>query len=110
MEHHFFNIMGIFILLLYLVSFFIACLFVGGILGLCYFLIENLSQYAYLNIKEYFYPTPVLPAEVKAQVLEEAGAFVHAKHRVGEHDYFHEYLWVANERLSMKWEEMYGSN
>ena len=45
---------------------------------------------------------------MKAQVLKEAGDFVNAKHRVGEDDYFHEYLWVANERLSMKWEEMFG--
>ena len=72
--------------------------------------LEKLFVFSFEQLKEYFYPTPVLPAEVKAQVLEEASAFVHAKHRVGEHDYFHEYLWVANERLSIKWEEMYGSN
>ena len=99
---------GIFMLLLYLVAFFVTCMFVGGVLGLCYFLIENLSEYICQNIREYFYPIPVLPAEVKAQVLKEAGDFVNAKHRVGEDDYFHEYLWVANERLSMKWEEMFG--
>ena len=102
--------MGIFILLLYLVAFYVACLLVGGVLGLCYFLIENLSQYVYQNIREYFYSTPLLSAEVKDQVLREAADFVHAKHRVGEDDYFHEYLWVANERLSIKWEEMYGNN
>ena len=70
--------------------------------------LEKLFVFSFEQLKEYFYPTPVLPAEVKAQVLKEAGEFVHAKHRVGEHDYFHEYLWVANERLSMKWEEMFG--
>ena len=72
--------------------------------------LEKLFVFSFEQLKEYFYPTPLLPAEVKDQVLQEAADFVHAKHRVGEDDYFHEYLWVANERLSMKWEEMYGNN
>ena len=72
--------------------------------------LEKLFVFSFEQLQEYFYPTPLLPAEVKDQVLQEAADFVHAKHRVGEDDYFHEYLWVANERLSMKWEEMYGNN
>ena len=78
--------------------------------ALILFAVEKLLILSFDQLREYFYPTPALPAEVKDQVLKEAGDFVHAKHRVGEDDYFHEYLWVANERLSMKWEELYGSN
>ena len=70
----------------------------------------GLFVFSFEQLKEYFYPTPALSAEAKDQVLQEAANFVHAKHRVGEDDYFHEYLWVANERLSIKWEEMYGGN
>ncbi len=87
---------------------FVCSFFLIGALIL--FAVEKLLILSFDQLREYFYPTPVLPAEVKAQVLKEAGEFVHAKHRVGEDDYFHEYLWVANERLSMKWEEMYGNN
>ena len=85
---------------------FVCSFFLIGALIL--FAVEKLLILSFDQLREYLYPTPVLPAEVKAQVLKEAGDFVHAKHRVGEHDYFHEYLWVANERLSMKWEEMLG--
>lgn len=87
---------------------FVCSFFLIGALIL--FAVEKLLILSFDQLREYFYPTPVLPAEVKAQVLQEAAEFVHAKLRVGEYDYFHEYLWVANERLAMKWEEMYGNN
>ena len=85
---------------------FVCSFFLIGALIL--FAVEKLLILSFDQLREYFYPTPALPAELKDQVLKEAGDFVHAKHRVGEDDYFHEYLWVANERLSMKWEEMFG--
>ena len=73
--------------------------------------LEKLLVFSFEQLRKYFYPTPALPAEVKDQVLQEAADFVHAKHRVGEiDDLFQEFLWVSNERLSMKWEEIYGNN
>ena len=76
-----------------------------------HFLLGLLLVFSFEQLRKYFYPTPALPAEVKDQVLQEAADFVHAKHRVGEiDDLFQEFLWVSNERLSMKWEEIYGNN
>ncbi len=98
--------MGSFILISYIAL--VASFFIVS--SLVIFGIEKLVIFLFEQLKEYLYPLPVLPTEIKNRILQEAADFVHAKHRVGEDDYFHEYLWVANEKLSIKWEEMYGNN
>ena len=60
-------------------------------------------------VQEFFYPTPMLPADVRERILREAADFVRAKHRPWHgDDLFAEYLWVGPERLRLAWKKMYG--
>ena len=61
------------------------------------------------RIKDFFYPTPRLPEDVRDRVLREAADFVRSKHRPWDSDdLFAEYLWVGPERVNLAWEKMYG--
>ena len=66
---------------------------------------ENIAY----RIKDFFYPTPRLPEDVRDRVLREAADFVRSKHRPWDGDnLFAEYLWVGPERVNLAWEKMYG--
>ena len=61
------------------------------------------------RIKEFFFPTPTLPHWVQTKVLKEAAEFVHSKHRPWDSDnLFGEYIWVAHERMCIKWDKVFG--
>ena len=73
-----------------------------------YELREIAENIAY-RIKDFFYPTPRLPEDVRDRVLREAADFVRSKHRPWDGDnLFAEYLWVGPERVNLAWEKMYG--
>jgi len=85
-------------------------LFVGTI---TYWLIayefERIAENIACRIKDFFYPTPRLPEDVRDRILREAADFVRAKHRPWDgEDLFAEYLWVGPERLRLAWKKMYG--
>tara|TARA_B100001113_G_C20992170_1_gene571008 strand:- start:466 stop:834 length:369 start_codon:yes stop_codon:yes gene_type:complete len=85
-------------------------LFVGTI---TYWLIayefERIAENIACRIKDFFYPTPRLPEDVRDRILREAADFVRAKHRPWDgEDLFAEYLWVGPERLRLAWRKMYG--
>ena len=85
-------------------------LFVGTII---YWLIDyelgRIAENIACRIKDFFYPTPSLPEDVRDTILREAADFVRAKHRPWDgDDLFAEYLWVGPERLSLAWRKMYG--
>ena len=85
-------------------------LFVGTIIywWIAYELIEIAENIAF-RIKDFFYPTPRLPEDVRERVLREAADFVRSKHRPWDGDnLFAEYLWVGPERVNLAWEKMYG--
>ena len=85
-------------------------LFVGTIIYwlIAYELREIAENIAY-RIKDFFYPTPRLPEDVRDRVLREAADFVRSKHRPWDGDnLFAEYLWVGPERVNLAWEKMYG--
>lgn len=68
-------------------------------------IVENIA----CRIKDFFYPTPILPEDVRDRILREAADFVRAKHRPWDgDDLFGEYLWVGPERLRLAWRKMYG--
>jgi len=84
--------------------------FVGTIIywWIAYELIEIAENIA-CRIKDFFYPTPSLPEDVRDTILREAADFVRAKHRPWDgDDLFAEYLWVGPERLRLAWRKMYG--
>ncbi len=78
---------------------------VGGVLGIIYVLFRGVLTFFLSKIEKIFFLLPQLPKEIRDQDWQEAADFVHAKHRVGEHDYFHEYLWVAVEFENKKYDE-----
>ena len=85
-------------------------LFVGTIIywWIAYELIDIAENLAF-RIKDFFYPTPRLPEDVRERVLREAADFVRSKHRPWDGDnLFAEYLWVGPERVNLAWEKMYG--
>lgn len=85
-------------------------LFVGTIIywWIAYELIDIAENIAF-RIKDFFYPTPRLPEDVRDRVLREAADFVRSKHRPWDGDnLFAEYLWVGPERVNLAWEKMYG--
>ena len=85
-------------------------LFVGTIIYwlIAYELREIAENIAY-RIKDFFYPTPRLPEDVRDRVLREAADFVRSKHRPWDSDdLFAEFLWVGPERVNLAWEKMYG--
>ena len=85
-------------------------LFLGTIIYwlIAYELREIAENIAY-RIKDFFYPTPRLPEDVRDRVLREAADFVRSKHRPWDGDnLFAEYLWVGPERVNLAWEKMYG--
>ncbi len=85
-------------------------LFIGTIIywWIAYELIEIAENIAF-RIKDFFYPTPRLPEDVRERVLREAADFVRSKHRPWDGDnLFAEYLWVGPERVNLAWEKMYG--
>ena len=85
-------------------------LFVGTIIYwlIAYELREIAENIAY-RIKDFFYPIPRLPEDVRERVLIEAADFVHSKHRPWDgDDLFAEFLWVGPERINLAWEKMYG--
>lgn len=85
-------------------------LFVGTIIywWIAYELIAIAENIAF-RIKDFFYPTPRLPEDVRESVLREAADFVRSKHRPWDGDnLFAEYLWVGPERVNLAWEKMYG--
>jgi len=85
-------------------------LFVGTLIYwlIAYELREIAENIAY-RIKDFFYPTPRLPEDVRDRVLREAADFVRSKHRPWDSDdLFAEYLWVGPERVNLAWEKMYG--
>ena len=90
------------------IGFYLLCFFIGIISGLMFLILKSICTYLYKIIINYLYQPPSLSKNIKDKVLQDAAEFVHSKHRVGEYEYFHEYLWVSAERLSNKWEEVYG--
>ena len=85
-------------------------LFVGTIIywWIAYELIEIAENIAF-RIKDFVYPTPRLPEDVRDTILREAADFVRTKHRPWDgDDLFAEYLWVGPERLRLAWKKMYG--
>tara|TARA_Y100000768_G_scaffold160973_1_gene120344 strand:- start:644 stop:1012 length:369 start_codon:yes stop_codon:yes gene_type:complete len=85
-------------------------LFIGTIIywWIAYELIEIAENIAF-RIKDFFYPIPRLPEDVRERVLREAADFVRSKHRPWDGDnLFAEYLWVGPERVNLAWEKMYG--
>ena len=75
---------------------------------IAYELREIAENIAY-RIKDFFYPTPRLPEDVRDRVLREAADFVRSKHRPWDSDdLFAEFLWVGPERVNLAWEKMYG--
>ena len=85
-------------------------LFVGTIIyWLIAYELESIAENIAYRIKDFFYPTPRLPEDVRDRVLREAADFVRSKHRPWDSDdLFAEYLWVGPERVNLAWEKMYG--
>ena len=103
--------MDVFFLILSGLAFYISCFIAGAILGTIYLLLEEVFINFYSKIKKIFFPLPQfpsLPQEIREQAWQEAADFVHAKHRVGEYEYFHEYIWVAAEYENKKYNEFFG--
>lgn len=103
--------MDVFFLILSGLAFYISCFIAGAILGTIYLLLEKVFIYFYFKIKKIFFPLPQfprLPQEIREQAWQEAADFVHAKHRVDEYEYFHEYIWVAAEYENKKYNEFFG--
>ena len=85
-------------------------LFVGTIIyWLIAYELKRIVENIACRIKDFFYPTPILPEDVRDRILREAADFVRAKHRPWDGDeLFGEYLWVGPERLRLAWRKMYG--
>ena len=85
-------------------------LFVGTIIyWLIAYELGRIAENISCRIKDFFYPTPSLPEDVRDTILREAADFVRAKHRPWDgDDLFAEYLWVGPERVNLAWEKMYG--
>ena len=85
-------------------------LFVGTIIyWLIAYELREIAENIAFRVKDFFYPTPRLPEDVRDTILREAADFVRAKHRPWDgDDLFAEYLWVGPERLRLAWRKMYG--
>ena len=85
-------------------------LFLGTIIyWLIAYELERIAENIACRIKDFFYPTPRLPEDVRDRILREAADFVRSKHRPWDCDnLFAEYLWVGPERVNLAWEKMYG--
>jgi len=85
-------------------------LFVGTIIyWLIAYELREIAENIAFRVKDFFYPTPRLPEDVRDTILREAADFVRTKHRPWDgDDLFAEYLWVGPERLRLAWRKMYG--
>ena len=97
--------MDVFFFILSGLALYLSGYIVGGVLGIIYVLFREVLTFLFSKIKKTLFPLPQLPKEIRDQAWQEAADFVHAKHRVGEYDYFHEYLWVAAEFENKKYDE-----
>lgn len=97
--------MDVFFSILFGLSLYLTGYIAGAMLGIIYILFREVLTFLFSKIKKIFFRLPQLPKEIREQAWQEAADFVHAKHRVGEHDYFHEYLWVAAELENKKYDE-----
>lgn len=97
--------MDVFFSILFGLALYLTGYIAGAMLGIIYILFREVLTFLFSKIKKIFFRLPQLPKEIREQAWQEAADFVHAKHRVGEHDYFHEYLWVAAELENKKYDE-----
>ena len=97
--------MDVFFSILFGLALYLTGYIAGAMLGIIYILFREVLTFLLSKIKKIFFRLPQLPKEIREQAWQEAADFVHAKHRVGEHDYFHEYLWVAAELENKKYDE-----
>ena len=110
-------IVGLGILIFISAIFYCIGILLGGALTIIYLLLYMFLMYPVIEsfrglfwrIKEFFFPVPTLPHWVQTKVLKEAAEFVHSKHRPWDGDnLFGEYIWVAHERMCIKWEKAFG--
>ena len=110
-------IVGLGILIFINVIFYCIGILLGGALTVTYLLLYMFLMYPVIEfcrslfwrIKEFFFPTPTLPHWVQTKVWKEAAEFVHSKHRPWNNDnLFGEYIWVAHERVCIKWDKAFG--
>lgn len=97
--------MDVFFLILSGLALYLSGFIAGAMLEIISILFREVFTFFCSKIKKIFFPLHQLPKEIREQAWQEAADFVHAKHRVGEHDYFHEYLWVAAEFENKKYDE-----
>lgn len=97
--------MDVFFLIISGLALYLTGYIVGAMLGIIYILFREVLTFLFSKIKKLFFPLPQLPKEIRDEAWQEAADFVHAKHRVGEYDYFHEYLSVATEFENKKYDE-----
>ena len=110
-------IVGLGILIFINAIFYCIGILLGGALTVTYLLLYMFLMYPVIEfcrslfwrIKEFFFPTPALPHWVQTKVWKEAAEFVHSKHRPWNNDnLFGEYIWVAHERVCIKWDKAFG--
>ena len=110
-------IVGLGILIFINAIFYCIGILLGGALTVTYLLLYMFLMYPVIEfcrslfwrIKEFFFPTPALPHWVQTKVWKEAAEFVHSKHRPWDGDnLFGEYIWVAHERMCIKWDKAFG--
>ena len=110
-------IVGLGILIFINAIFYCIGILLGGALTVTYLLLYMFLMYPVIEfcrslfwrIKEFFFPTPALPHWVQTKVWKEAAEFVHSKHRPWNNDnLFGEYIWVAHERMCIKWDKAFG--
>ena len=110
-------IVGLGILIFISAIFYCIGILLGGALTIIYLLLYMFLMYPVIEffrvlfwrIKDFFFPTPTLPCWVQTKVLKEAAEFVHSKHRPWDGDnLFGEYIWVAHERMCIKWDKAFG--
>ena len=109
-------IVGLGILIFINAIFYCIGILLGGALTVTYLLLYMFLMYPVIEfcrslfwrIKEFFFPTPALPHWVQTKVWKEAAEFVHSKHRPWNNDnLFGEYIWVAHERVCIKWDKAF---
>lgn len=97
--------MDVFFSILFGLALYLTGYIAGAMLGIIYIFLSEVFTFFFSKIKKTLFPLPLMPKEIRDQAWQEAADFVHAKHRVGEYDYFHEYLWVAAEFENKKYDE-----
>ena len=109
-------IVGLGILIFINAIFYCIGILLVGALTIIYLLLYMFLMYPVIEfcrslfwrIKEFFFPTPALPHWVQTKVWKEAAEFVHSKHRPWNNDnLFGEYIWVAHERVCIKWDKAF---